>query len=645
MSELNTLSRGNSWLHIAQQSVTSTRVRVTGLTLLTVLVAAACSDTSVNNNTSQTGTVPTGETPTQEGTGDTGTVPTGETPTQEGTGDTGTVPTGETPTQEGTGDTGTVPTGEMPPQEGPGDTSTTPPSTLGGSSTFENTVNNDEFRTASQRVVASTPAAETRGAARNIILFVGDGMGISTITSARILDGQFKGQTGEENVLAWGAMPFAGLSKTYNVDAQTADSAGTMSAIVTGVKTDVGVFGVDEDVQRGDCSSQTGNELVTALELAEIAGMSTGMVSTARITHATPAATYAKSVERGWENDAVMPADALSQGCQDIATQLINFEANLEARYTGLDVDGIELVMGGGRRNFLPADPAFNTTDTDGGTEGARADGIDLTAQWQGLYPQGEYIIDQAGFDALDVDTTPQVLGLFEGSHMEYEANRGNDLGGEPSLAEMTAKAIDMLDNNDRGYLLVIESGRIDHGHHAGSAYGALTDTIEMSQAVQVAMDATSTDDTLIMVTADHSHVFTVGGIAKRGNPILGLSVSIGSDQPVLAADGLPYTTVAYGNGLGFRNFGENTDFDRSYTVDANNDRQDLSSVNTQSSGFHQEALVPLGAESHGAEDVGVYAQGPGASLVAGTSEQNVLFHVMDYAADLVGRANEILNN
>ncbi len=595
MSELNNMFSASAWL----QTATSSKARVTGLTLLTLLIAAACSDTSVNGSSGSAGNSE--------------------------------VPTGESP-----------PVG---PDETPPVPPTAPSSTLEGSATFDNTVNNDEFRTAEQQVVATAPANETQGAARNIILFIGDGMGISTITSARILDGQFKGMTGEENVLAWGAMPYAGLTKTYNVDAQTADSAGTMSAIVTGVKTDAGVFGVDEDVVRGDCSSQSGNELVTALELAEIAGMSTGMISTARITHATPAATYSKSVERGWENDAVMPADALAQGCQDIATQLINFEANLEARYAGLDIDGIELVMGGGRRNFLPADAAFNTTDTDGGTEGARADGIDLTAQWQALYPQGDYIIDQAGFDALDVNNTPQVLGLFEGSHMEYEANRGNDLGGEPSLAEMTAKAIDMLDNNDRGYLLVIESGRIDHGHHAGSAYGALTDTIEMSQAVQVAMDATSTDNTLIMVTADHSHVFTVGGIAKRGNPILGLSVPIGSDQPVLAADGLPYTTLAYGNGLGFRNFGENTNFDRSYTVPADNNRQDLTSVETTSSGFHQEALVPLGAESHGAEDVGVYAQGPGASLVAGTSEQNVLFHVMDYAADLVSRANVILNN
>ncbi|MFK7859811.1 MAG: alkaline phosphatase [Granulosicoccus sp.] len=503
---------------------------------------------------------------------------------------------------------------------------------------------NDDYRAAAQSVSGNTLPVEARGAAKNIILFVGDGMGISTVTAARILDGQLKGEPGEENQLSWGVMPFVGLSKTYNVDAQTADSAGTMSAMMTGVKTDAGVFGVDEDVRRGQCSSQAGNELITALELAEIAGMSTGIVSTARITHATPAATYAKSVDRGWENNAALTEEAIAQGCIDIALQLVSFEQRLEARYPGLDVDGMEVAMGGGRRNFLPNNAASNSNDTVSEVEGARTDGLDLTLQWQSIYPQGVYITDQAGFDAVNVNDTQHVLALFDEDHMEYEANRLNDLAGEPSLAQMTAKAIDLLDNNDRGYFLSVEAGRIDHAHHAGSAFGALTDTIEFSQAVQVAMDASNPADTLIIVTADHSHVFTIGGIAKRGNPILGLSVGIGADAPRLAEDGLPYTTLAYANGLGFRNFGENTNFDRSYTLEPDAGRKDLSFVDTASSGFHQESLVPLSSETHSGEDVGIYAQGPGASMVTGTSEQSVLFHVMEFAADLEGRANSVLN-
>ncbi|MAL32017.1 MAG: alkaline phosphatase, partial [Marinobacter sp.] len=131
--------------------------------------------------------------------------------------------------------------------------------------------------------------------AKNVILFVGDGMGVSTLTAARILEGQRQGRPGEENLLSFESFPFSALVKTYNTDAQVPDSAGTMTAMMSGLKTDAGVLGVDEDVQRGDCSTVAGNEVVTALELAEIKGLSTGVVTTARITHATPAATYAKS--------------------------------------------------------------------------------------------------------------------------------------------------------------------------------------------------------------------------------------------------------------------------------------------------------------------------------------------------------------
>lgn len=518
------------------------------------------------------------------------------------------------------------------------------PPALTGSAMLGSMLVDDAYVASAQVVDNAIPPSATRGTAKNIILFVGDGMGISTVTAARILEGQRLGNSGEENVLSWGVMPFAGLAKTYNVNAQTSDSAGTMTAIMTGVKTNAGVLSVDEDVEFGNCLSQSGNELIGALELAEIAGMSTGIVSTARITHATPATTYAKSVNRGWENNAVMPADALAQGCTDIALQLINFEAQLEARYPGLNVDGIEVAMGGGRRNFLPASVEFNSNDTQSAIEGARTDGLDLTAQWQSRYPQGAYITDKAGFDVINADSTQRVLGLFDESHMEYEANRANDFAGEPSLAQMTSKAIDVLDNNAAGYFLSVEAGRIDHAHHAGSAFGALSETVAFSEAVQAAMDATDPANTLIIVTADHSHVFTMGGIAKRGNPILGLSVGIGQSTPTLALDGQPYTTLAYANGLGFRNFGENTDFNRAYTLNADAGRKDLSSVDTTSSGFHQEAMIPLSAETHGGEDVGIYAKGPGASLLTGTVEQSVIFHAMEFAADLGGRANVVLD-
>jgi alkaline phosphatase len=483
-----------------------------------------------------------------------------------------------------------------------------------------------------------------RGKAKNVILFVGDGMGVSTVTAARILAGQQMGKMGEEHELSFDEFPFTGFAKTYNVDSQTPDSAGTMTAMVSGVKTDVGVIGVAEAVERGTCSTVSGNELVTALELAEIAGKSTGVVSTARITHATPAATYAKSADRNWEDVSDMPADAVTAGCEDIASQLVNFEANLEAKFTGLDVDGIEVVLGGGRRHFLPKDAAFNSTDAVSAVEGDRTDSRDLTAEWKTTYPSGSYVMDNAGFSALNASTTERVFGLFNESHMQYEADRVNDIAGEPSLSEMTSKAIDILDNNDKGFFLTVESGRIDHGHHAGSAYNALTDTIEFAKAIEEAVKNTNPEETLIIVTADHSHVFTIAGYPKRGNPILGKVVAVGSTEPSLAKDNMPYTTLGYTNGKGFRDLMTETNADATYSLDAVTGRQDLTAVDTTSTGYHQEALVPSGSETHAGEDVGVYAMGPGAHLITGTNEQSLIFHVMDYAGDLVKAAEAAMD-
>ncbi|MBE7215575.1 alkaline phosphatase [Shewanella benthica] len=470
------------------------------------------------------------------------------------------------------------------------------------------------------------------GAAKNIILFVGDGMGVSTVTAARILDGQLKGKTGEENSLSFETLPYLGLAKTYNVDGQTPDSAGTMTAMVTGVKTDVGVLSQAEGVIRGNCASTQGQDLMTSIELASIAGMSTGVISTARITHATPAATYAHSPERNWESDADLTAEAVTNGCKDIAAQLLDYSFG----------SGINVIMGGGRRAFIP-----NTMTDPEGKSGKRLDGRDLTSEWTAKYANSAYVADRDSFLALDPATTNHALGLFNSSHMEYDYDRTTDgATGEPSLAEMTAKSIDILKKNDKGFVLIIEAGRIDHAHHAGNAARALHDTIALSEAVRVAMEKTSSKDTLLVVTADHSHVFTIAGYPTRGNPILGLvkgndSSGISAVTNSTDANGMPYTTVGYTNGRGYAAL--ETGGDERYGLPIAAGRFDLNYVDTQSAGFHQEALVPLSSETHAGEDVGIFASGPGAHLVQGTVEQNHIFHVINHAASLVEKAETAL--
>ena len=477
------------------------------------------------------------------------------------------------------------------------------------------------------------------GAAKNIILFVGDGMSLTTVTASRIFEGQRKGLLGEENNLSFDQFPFSGLAKTYAVDTQVPDSASTMTAMMSGVKTNRGIVGISEQVSRGKCETQAGNEVISALDLAELAGLSTGIVTTARVTHATPAATYAKSPDRDWEDPSEMPQSAIDSGCEDIATQLIDYQSSLNKRYQGAETDGIEVVLGGGLRHFLPQTEA----DTSETSIGNRPDGRNLVDKWKKTNPQGLYLDNRTDFDNTDFDQATQVLGLFSASHMRFEANRQHNGNQQPSLSEMTASAIKVLQKNPKGFFLMVEAGRIDHAHHAGNAYNALSDTVEFSNAVDVALQATDEDNTLIIVTADHGHVFTMAGYPKRGNPILGKVVPLGQTKPMLAIDNLPYTTLGYANGRGHRHLGMETDADECYDGPVFAGRVNLTEMDTTQPGFFQESLVPLESETHSGEDVAIYASGPGAHLISGSNEQTIIFHVMNHAAALVSQAERAL--
>lgn len=473
------------------------------------------------------------------------------------------------------------------------------------------------------------------GEARNLILFIGDGMGVSTVTAARILEGQLRGEYGEENLLSFEHFPHTALAKTYNSNQQTPDSAGTMSAMMTGVKTRAGVINVLPENLRGDCSGSLDRGLTSLPELARAAGLATGIVTTTRVTHATPAATYGRGPHRLWEVDSMMTQPAREAGCVDFARQLLEPP----------DGRGHDVILGGGRTTFLPQghpDPEYPDRSD---ARGARADGRDLIATWQ--QAGGVFVWNQAQFDAAPVHATTRLLGLFEPSHMRYELDRASDTAGEPSLAEMTARAIDLLALRPNGYVLVVEAGRIDHGHHANNAARALHDTIALSDAVAVAVDRVG-DDTLIVVTADHSHVFTIGGYPTRGNPILGLvRVNDGGGEPSgrPARDGLgrTYPTLGYANGPGYLGASEQqVEGYKRYLHEPMNfqhrsrPRPDLDDEQAMAVDFLQPALIPLASESHGGEDVPVYALGPGADQVRGVVEQNLIFRWLVQAQPLL---------
>jgi alkaline phosphatase len=331
---------------------------------------------------------------------------------------------------------------------------------------------------------------------------------------------------------------------------------------------------------------------------------------------------------RDWEDDSRLSDAARRADFPDIARQLLELSHG----------DGIEVALGGGRSSFLPA----NARDPEEPERtGARFDERDLAAEWRARFPSSAFVWSREQLEAVDAATTDHLLGLFDPSHMEFEIDRGGDAGGEPSLSEMTAKAIAILSRNPRGFFLMVEGGRIDHGHHAGNAMRALTETIELSNAVRTATLKTSPEETLIVVTADHSHAFTISGYPTRGNDILGKVVEndaegVAQGAPAKDRLGLPYTTLGYRNGPGYLGASDAQPegpkrfphFPRRFQgVTAG--RPDLKDVDTADSGYLQEAAIPLASDTHGGEDVTIHAGGPGSALFDGVQEQHFIYHAI----------------
>ena len=269
-------------------------------------------------------------------------------------------------------------------------------------------------------------------------------------------------------------------------------------------------------------------------------------------------------------------------------------------------------MFGGGRMNFLPdtmTDPEYADK------KGRRKDGRDLTQEWLKRYSNsGAYAWNQESFDKIDPAHVGHALALFERDNMQFEVDRKNDKGGEPSLTDMSIKAIDILARNPQGYFLMIEGGRIDHGSHNNNAYRTLTDAVAFNEAIKAVMAKVNTDETLVIVTADHSHTLTISGYPDRDTPILGLVKERG--KLALDSNKKPYPIIGFANGPG--------------ATDAA--RADLTKVDTTDPDFVQPTLVPLSSETHAGEDVGIFAVGPWAHLFQGIVDENYTYFVMDQA-------------
>ncbi len=415
------------------------------------------------------------------------------------------------------------------------------------------------------------------GRARNVILFLGDGMGDSEITIARNY------QTGANGRLWMDTLPLTGEYTTYalqesnpsRIDYVT-DSAASGTGWATGFKTSNGrissIAGTGANVTR----------LTTILELAQRAGFKTGDVSTAEITDATPAVLASHINERGCQGPANMAACApyakQNGGPGSIAEQEVDHHVNV--------------LLGGGLARFQQV--------ITGGPHAGKT--VIQSATLQGY----DVVLDAAQMNGIESD---RVLGLFNAGNMSLEW-RGLPAGpfpgtgfpngqtcdedqrpaNEPSLAQMTTKAIDLLDDaqgkrkHDRkGFFLQVEGASIDKQDHAERPCEQIGETIAFDRAIRVGLKyAESHPDTLIIVTADHAHtsqIVPVPGTEPLGRP--------GALSTLLTKPDRSLMTINY-------------------------------------------ATRPDGqSQDHTGSEVRIAAQGPQAANVVGVSNQTDLFHTM----------------
>ena len=290
-----------------------------------------------------------------------------------------------------------------------------------------------------------------------VFYLIGDGLGAA---QRQIAEYYLQYQTGNTTTkLAMNQMPVAGLNTTFSLNTLITDSAAAGTALACGIKTNNGVIAQTAD----------GKDATTLIEAVQGIGYATGIVTSTRITHATPAVFASHNVSRDDEN--AIAEDFLSSG--------------------------VDFIAGGGLRNFIP-----NTDE-----KSKREDDTDLVAGFEEagytVFTGEEGTTDFASYEP---EAGDQVFAAFTYSHMPYEVDRANSDTDLMSLSEITETAVDLLSQDKDGFFLMVEGGRIDHACHPNDIVGTVYDTLEFDEVVQVAMDFYNEhpEETLIVVVGDH---------------------------------------------------------------------------------------------------------------------------------------------
>jgi alkaline phosphatase len=426
-------------------------------------------------------------------------------------------------------------------------------------------------------------AARKAGPAKNVILFIGDGMGVSEVTAARYYQYGARGQMNFDKLrytgfqTTWSLKP--GPGPRYDVD-YAPDSAATGTMWATGKKT------VDERISQGpsEALDKPGKNLRTILEVFQGQDKRVGNVSTAEITDATPAVLNAKMSLRGCQGPKDMGAcpteTKASGGLGSIAEQTVDHK--------------VDVVLGGGRGRFDETGGAIAGGPDDGKTvlESAKRQGYKVIGAKNeleglkradmpvlGLFTAGNMTTEWSG---------PQATSENGGAGVEaHKCGKNNRPSNEPSLALMTEKAIELLENKN-GFFLQVEGASIDKQDHAANACGQIGETVAFDKAIGVALKYQEEHpDTLIVVTADHSHtsLIVAEDSSGTGNPT-------GYSDNLITKDG-QVMRMTYGTAGG------------------------PGPVATPPSQQHTGGVVPI------------WAQGPGAAAILGTTDHTDLFAIL----------------
>ncbi|PGB02983.1 alkaline phosphatase [Bacillus toyonensis] len=395
---------------------------------------------------------------------------------------------------------------------------------------------------------------------KNVIVLIGDGMGPSYMTAHRYMKDNPK--TFEMESTAFDKY-LVGTQKTYSEDEHEniTDSASAATAMAAGVKTYNAAISVDNDK----------TEVKTVLEQAKEQGKSTGLVATAEITHATPAAFGAHDMHR--EN-----MDAIANDY---------FDEKVKGKHK------VDVMLGGGMKNFVREDRNL--------TEEFKKSGY-------------SYVTDR---EQLLQDKNNQILGLFAPGGLDKMIDRNEKT---PSLEEMTQAAIERLNKNKNGFFLMVEGSQIDWAGHDNDIVGAMSEMEDFERAFKAAIEFAKKDkQTLVVATADHS----TGGLSVGANDAYNFKV-----KPIKAAKRTPdFMANEIVKGASVEET-LNTYIDLPLTseeIKAIKDvepSKDVTKIdNAIEAIFNKRSITGWTTGGHTGEDVNVYAFGPGKYVFSGVQE------------------------